>query len=247
MKRFGWGLLLLIIGFAFAYFISGKSQSVRVSSIDSNLQTQGHENHNSAAPESQSQGEPPVVSKLPASTNIAQESEEEGFHGRRLDNIPEVKSRGVAPKNIDKRVLRSYRAFQGTSWKLWVGTRARLQGEQLHANAIASVNGYDVFPSSNAKNAEILSEDDHPVVYDESSKLAGVISGVYILELADDVNLDDLSLENDFQIIGHFSRSVLLKPLHIPFNFVEVFEVLSRDSNFKSVRMEVLGRDYAKF
>lgn len=247
MKRVGWGLLLIVLGFVVVYFISGKSQSVRISAVDKDPQEL--DVNKTHAPILPASGDVPVANKSPASTDSDQVlSSEDNFHGRRLNDLADAtKPKAFAPKNIDKRVLKGYAAFAGTSWKLWVGARARLQGEQLKANAIASVNGYDVFPSSNLKTAELLSEDDHPVVYDENTKLAGVISGVYILELADHVRFEDLSLEDDFQIIGQFSRNILIKPLHFPFNFIEVFQVLSQDSNFKSVRLEVLGRDYAKF
>lgn len=247
MKRIGWGLLLIVLGLTVAYFISGKSQSVRISSVDKSSEDQVSEGaRHSISP---SEAAASVITKSPASADsVSDLSSEDSFHGRRLNDIPvDTKPRAFAPSNLDKRILRGYSALAGTPWKLWVGARARLQGEQLHANAIASVNGYDVFTSRNSKSTELLSEDDHPVVYDENTKMAGVISGVYILELADNVRTEDLTLEDDFQIIGQFSRNILVKPLHFPFNFVQVFQVLSQDSNFKSVRLEVLGRDYAKF
>lgn len=247
MKRVGWGLLLIVLGLTVAYFISGKSQSVRISSVGNGSEDEAIHVHDST---SRGEEQPSLAKKSPASADVAAQdlSSEDSFHGRRLNDAPlATKPRAFAPQNLDKRVLRAYSAFAGTSWKLWVGARARLQGEQLNANAIASVNGYDVFASGNSKSSELLSETDHPVVYDENTKLAGVISGVYILELADNVQAEELTLEDDFQIIGQFSRHLLVKPLHLPFNFVQVFQVLSQDSNFKSVRLEVLGRDYAKF
>lgn len=247
MKRVGWGLLLIVLGFVVVYFISGKSQSVRISVVDKNLQEQSLKDIHE--PILRANGDAPFANKSPASADSDQDlGSENRFHGRRLNDLANAtKPKAFAPESIDKRFLKGYAAFAGTSWKLWVGARARLQGEQLNSNAIASVNGYDVLPSNNLEMTELLSEDDHPVVYDENTKLAGVISGVYILELADNVHSEDLSLEADFQIIGQFSRNIFIRPHQFPFNFAEVFHALSQDPNFKSVRLEVLGRDYAKF
>lgn len=247
MKRLGWGLLLLVLGFVVVYFISGNSQSVRISSTSEDSSEYGSTSNPNRDIDLSHEENAPIAAKLPASTTNVTSEDEEGFHGRRLDNIPERKSRAHAPAKLDKRVLRNYSAFAGTSWKLWIGARARLQGEQVQADALASVNGYDVFPSSSRKSMELLYEEDHPVVYSENNQRAGIVSGVYILELADNVHAEDLHLEDQFQIIGQFSRTLLIKPLQYPFNFVEVFQVLSQDSNFKTVRIEILGRDYEKF